>query len=361
MRAVRGALGVALSIGCFAVACRRKAPAPASRARPRATVANVAAPALFADPHTTTLTPTHPLSTRRLLGPSFAAVDNAMAALAPDGTMRWLEPDAHGVAGVHESASPCRFDPSRHATSWILSPRVALDGAGHACCIHDGDGANPQGAYCADLRRDPVVWQRAHTPNVATGVGSGAGAIALFRDDVWCTTDGGAHVSATFRGDAEQIVGIASCDRQGRAVAVAGTRSLGGERSQTIRSAAPGEGLVLVPDSPRGAPIDARILANGAIAVLIEYTAPTLFTRMPDGTSHTERLAIPGALALGAWGDHTVLTRSGRAFVAFDSRTGERRARTVDLTGAGVVSGTRIGTDLAAFANDGSVMAFATQ
>jgi hypothetical protein len=300
------------------------------------------------------------LETRRLLGPSFAAVDNTMAALSPSGTLHWIDLDASGAPRVHDAETPCRFDPSRHSVSWTLSPRVALDGNGFACCVHDGDGANASGAYCADLRATPVRWTRAHTPGVPSGVGSGAGAIAMFHSDLWCTTDGGAHVAVSFRGDEAQDVSVASCDRAGRAVAVAGTRSLAGARDQTIRFAPAGGALVMVPDAPRGEPRDARLLDDGSFAVLLENNAPRLITRSATGALHDERLNLPPALALGVWGPHTVITRSGRELRAFDLATGTSRARTVNLDGPGVVCATRLGHVLAAFSHDASASVFAS-
>jgi hypothetical protein len=348
-----------------ASACRHRAPTPSPAPSPavRRAAATPApqAPALFADANITDLRVVRPLESRRLLGPSFTAVDNAMAALAPNGTLHWIDLDANGAPQTHETETPCRFDPSMHSITLTLSPRIALDGNGFACCVHDGGDANPTGAYCADLRATPVRWTRAHTPGAPSGVGSGAGAIAMFHSDLWCTTDGGAHLSVTFRGDESQLVSVASCDRTGRAVAVAGTRSLTGYRDQTIRFAPAGGALVMVPDAPRGEPRDARLLDDGSFAVIIENNAPRLAMRSASGTVRTEQLLLPPSLALGVWGTHTVLTRSGRNLRAFDLETGTSRDRTVDLNGPGVVCAARLGHELAAFGHDGAASIFATE
>jgi hypothetical protein len=341
---------IVLAFALALLGCRRRRHRWAHTVRPPPP-----APALFATNTATEVRLVRWVDSHRMLAPFFSAVDNSMAAISPDGTVHWLDFGARGPQS-HETHAPCRFDPSRHALSWTLSPRIAIDGAGHACCVHDGDDAAPQGAYCANLRIDPTTWRRAHTPVPATGVGSGAGAIALFHDDLWCTRDAGAHVATSFRGDEEQTITVASCDANGRAVAIAGTRSAGGARDQTVRFAQPGDALALLPDAPRGEPRDARILSDGSLAVLLDTaTGALLMTRSREGALHTITLDLPPALALGAWGDHTVLTRSGRNLLAVDTNTGETRRRLINQDGPALVAATRVGVELAGFGRDGAM------
>lgn len=292
---------------------------------------------------------------QRMLAPFFAAVDGAMAALSPDGTLHWIVSSADGPS-VREVRTPCRFDPSRHVTVWTLSPRVALDGEGHACCVHDGDGAVPQGAYCADLRTDPAVWRHVRTHGPATGVGSGARAIAMFEHDLWCTSDGGMHVTTTIRGDDAQVFSVASCAPDGTAIAVVGTHSQGAQEEQTVRYAAAGGALTLLVDAPRGEPIDARVLSDGSAAVLLmRSTGPSLSTRGRDGVVRTRMFGVPAALALGVWGQHMVLSRSGTMIQAVDTQTGESRTRSIDTAGPALTVATRVGSELVGFGRDAAV------
>ncbi len=295
------------------------------------------------------------IPSERMLAPFYAAVDGSMAALTPDGMLHWVASGPNGPS-VREVRTPCRFDPSRHATTWTLSPRIALDGDGHACCVHDGDDAGPQGAFCADLATDPTTWRRARTHTPASGVGSGAHAIALFHHDLWCTSDGGAHTAVSFRGDDSQVLSVASCAPDGSAIAVVGTHSEGAQQEQTVRYAPPGGALTLLADAPRGEPVDARVLGDGSVAVLLaRSTGMALCTRGRDGAVHTLALGAPAARALGVWGEHTVLTRSGRWIQAIDTETGAVRTRFIDPAGPALTVATRVGVELVGFGGDASV------
>ncbi|MEI8254906.1 MAG: hypothetical protein WCJ30_04460, partial [Deltaproteobacteria bacterium] len=346
---------VLLALALGACHPREGASPPRAATPPSPRRAEPPAPALFDLAANTEARLQRWIPAQRMLAPFFAAVDGSMAALSPDGTLHWVASGDNGPS-VREVRTPCRFDPSRHATTWTIAPRIALDGQGHACCVHDGDDTSVQGAYCADLRADPATWRRAHTHTPATGVGSGARAIAMFHHDLWCTTDGGAHETASFRGDESQVLSVASCAPDGTAIAVVGTHSEGAQHEQTVRYAPAGGALTLLADAPRGEPIDARVLGDGSVAVLLtRSTGIALSTRGRDGVVRTIALGTPPALALGVWGEHTVITRSGQMIQAVDTQTGASRMRIIDPVGPALTVAARVGTDLVGFGRDGAV------
>ena len=85
--------------------------------------------------------------------PFVTAVDGSAAVLANDGRLRWVSA-RNGAPEVTTLPTPCRFTPAQHTRLWTIAPRVALDGAGHVCCIHEGDDTAAAGAYCATLAFD---------------------------------------------------------------------------------------------------------------------------------------------------------------------------------------------------------------
>jgi hypothetical protein len=290
-----------------------------------------------------------------LASPFLATIDGQAAVLDPSGTLRWVTAGS-GTVAVREARSPCRFDPSRHALRWTLAPRLALDGRGHACCVHDGDDAAPAGAFCGDLREAEVRWRRARTPGVPTGVGSGEGAIALFATDVWCTRDGGASVAVTFRGDPAQPLSGASCADGGDVVAMGGTRSPGAVRLQTLRAARAGGPLVRVADVPRGEPVDLRAGAGGAFAALLATgEGPRYVARDAQGRVEVVPLAPPAGVALGGWGRGLTVLVAGGAVHA-RGRGGEARARALEgEDAAALVAATRVGASLVGVTRDGAL------
>jgi hypothetical protein len=262
---------------------------------------------------------------------------------------------------VRSVQTPCRYDASRHAAYWTLSPRVALDGAGHACCVHDGDEAAAAGAYCADLRGASPQFARARAPETSQGVGSGEGAIALFARDVYCTRDGGAHAVATFRGDLEQALSVASCSAHGVGVAMGGARSFGALRLQTLRAGRADTGLSQVTDAPRGEPVDVRALDDGTVEALLVGADTQLFVRRAvDGRVRVETLAGGTGRAIGRWGREVSVLAPPTALVAVPA-AGDVRRRRLDRQLEPVVTATCVGRELVAVTRDGVLVAVGTE
>jgi hypothetical protein len=329
----------AVIVGCRRA--RREAPTPVSTP-----------PSLFAGDAGGSTRVLWWVSREPALGPHFTAVDGQGALLEPGGRLHWVSAP-NGDAVVRTASTPCRYDASRHALLWTVAPRIALDGQGHACCIHDGDDAAPAGAYCADLRAPAPRWQRARLQGVPIGAGSGEGAIALFATDLWCTRDGGASIAVTHRGDREQPFTAASCAGDGQlAVAVAGTRAPGSVRQQTVRVSRAGGSLALLPEAPRGEPIDVRARRDGSLEVLLTTSeGPQLLSRDAQGHLTVHPLEQPVGAGLGAWGAQTLVV-SGGALHAFGAQ-GER-SRSIEGQGSvHVALATRVGRSLIGIARTG--------
>lgn len=268
-----------------------------------------------------------PLQRGVMYGPFFAAVDGAAAVLAPAGMLRWVSAGPRdGAPVVREVQSPCRFDASRHSVAWPLSSRVALDGRGNACCVHDGDTNAHAGAWCANLGDPRPAFHRARTLTTPTGVGSGEGAIALFTSSVWCTRDAGRTVANEFRGDAEQVTTAASCAEDGSAVMVAGTRALGAEREQTLRYARAGGAMEPVPGAARGEALDLHAAAGRAVAVLVTMQGYVL-VRVGEGGLATAPAPAARAARVGFWGADTLVLGAGPSVSAIDLRGPELTVR----------------------------------
>ncbi len=335
--------------------CVLVAVAPACHRRRRfARARTVPIPALFADAPTGRTHLLRWLSNDRMMAPFITAVDGWAAAIEPGGPIRWVR-SGNREPVVRASRSPCVFDASRHSTTWTIPPRIALDGRGHACCLHDGSAEAPAGAFCAQLDDATPRWRRAHVRGRIDGLGSGDGAIAMFALDVQCTRDGGATMFATFRGDYEQSVSAASCNARGAVVAVAGTRSVRAEDEQTIRRAAAGESLAFVPGSPRGSPVDVRIRADGAFAVLLRRRDDG-FVAWGDRDGHVREELLPGhpGHAIGAWGPTRLIVTPRAALRVAD---GVDIAATRTIEGdqdAEFVATTRVGRFLISVTRDGA-------
>jgi hypothetical protein len=286
------------------------------------------------------------LERRTLLAPFMAVSDGAAAAMSPDGRVRWVDVRS-GSPVVREIVGPCRFDPSRSAAVWTISPRLAVDGRGHACCVNDGDTLSPAGIYCADLRAASPQFARARFSGIPAGVGSGAGAIAMFGTDLFCTRDGGRTIAYSFRGDAEQPLTVASCSANGDAVAVTGTRSPGGVAEQTIRVARAGGALAMLPDSPRGEPYTAAVMADGSVYVLLAMRdANRLVVRDAGGAVRTSPLGMPFGRAVGGWGDRDALLVEGGVVHALGGDGTEHRRRIEGEPDPRVAVTTRVGAFL---------------
>lgn len=268
-----------------------------------------------------------PLVRGVMYGPFFAAVDGSAAVLNPAGRLRWVSAGPRGGAPVvREVQTPCRFDASRHSVAWPLSSRVALDGRGNACCVHDGDAGAHAGAWCASLLEARPSFRRARTLVAPTGVGSGEGAVALFASTVWCTRDGGRTVANEFRGDAEQVTTAASCAEDGSGVMVAGTRSLGAEREQTLRYARAGGAMEPVAGAPRGEALDLHATTRAAVAVLVTMQGYVL-VRAGDAGVATAPAPASRAARVGFWGPDTLLLGAGPSVSSMDLRSPDLHVR----------------------------------
>lgn len=298
-----------------------------------------------------------PLESEAIANPFITAVDGAAAVLANDGRLRWVG-ERNGVPAVVTTPTPCRFTPERHTRMWTIAPRVALDGAGHVCCIHEGDDVAAAGAYCATLAYDaPVRFRRARTSAAPEGAGSGDGAIALFARDVWCTADAGESMRFTFRGDLEQGLSWASCTRAGDVVAAGGTRAPGSRFYQTVRTARLGGALTRVPGLDRGEPLDLRAMLDGSMRAIVANDAGALLAvRSASGTLVSTALENALPIAIGAWGS-TGAVWTSRGNIGVIRAAGGTAERTIDppLT-VPLATATRIGRELVGVARDGTMM-----
>lgn len=339
------------SAGCKRYRARRWAYAPRAESLP---------PPPFASPLPLPASVERWLSRAPMIAPFVTVAEGWAVAMEPAGNVRYTFALA-GAPVVRETRSPCRYDASRHASSWTIPTRIGLDGRGHACCVHDGDEQAPAGAYCADLRVERPQWRRARTPWPATGAGSGDGALALFATDVWCTRDGGVTVFATFRGDPEQPLAVASCSARGEAASGGGARSLGALRHQTLRAAPAGSGMSMIEDAPRGEPVDVRARVGGEVqALFLTVQGPRYIVRDAAGRVQTYELPGQAGRAIGAWGRGVALLAPPGRIESVDSQ-GQIRVRTTEGELASLVAATRVGPALVGVTRDGQLVELRTE
>jgi hypothetical protein len=191
-------------------------------------------------------------------------------------------------------------------------------------------------------------------------VSSGDGAIALYGQDVLCTRDAGETMFATFRGDEVQRTTMATCSSRGAVVAVAGTRSLGGEDQQTLRRAHAGGALEYVSGSPRGNPVDLRVRDDGSFIALLERGDGAFVAVGPaEGAVNEETLDTRHGRAIGNWGPDLWLV-TPRASVRVYGRGGFERARAIEGESAGIFfATTRVGRELVGVTRDGTIAVLA--